>query len=105
MAAMRRVSAVLVPVVLLGATVSGLSQAPFQRDKVMISRGKTPYVPLDNPVFVDSAQTALLTDEREEVLGLSLAGDARAYPVRMMAWHHVVNDTVGAARRPVALVY
>lgn len=104
MAAMRRVSPVFVPVVLLGAIVSGLSQAPFQRDKVMISRGKTPYVPLDNPVFVDSAQTALLTEE-EEVLGLSLAGDARAYPVRMMAWHHVVNDTVGAARRPVALVY
>jgi len=54
--------------------------------------------------YVPAARAAFL-DANEPVLGLSLAGETRAYPLRMMAWHHVVNDEVGPARQRVAIVY
>ncbi|MEL7464669.1 MAG: DUF3179 domain-containing protein [Pseudomonadota bacterium] len=31
----------------------------------------------------------------DPVLGIEVNGDARAYPLRLMAWHEMVNDTVG----------
>jgi hypothetical protein len=39
----------------------------------------------------------------EEVIGLALGGEARAYPIRIMNWHEVVNDVVGG--EPVAVTY
>ena len=32
---------------------------------------------------------------RDRVLGVEVAGDARAYPLRLLRWHEVVNDRVG----------
>jgi hypothetical protein len=37
------------------------------------------------------------------VLALIFNDDARAYPVREMAYHHIVNDVVGGV--PVAVTY
>jgi hypothetical protein len=59
-------------------------------------------VPLDNPEFVTAAQASYLLDD-ELVLGLFAEGEARAYPVRMVFYHHVVNDTVGG--RPILVTY
>jgi hypothetical protein len=39
----------------------------------------------------------------DRVLGISLNGDARAYPIRILNWHEVVNDTVGG--RGVVISY
>ena len=47
----------------------------------------------DPPAVPASKLTAL--GEDEEVLGLTLGGQSRAYPARFIAWHHVVNDTLG----------
>ncbi len=41
--------------------------------------------------------------ERERVVGVYLNGAARAYPVRALAWHEVVNDTLGDV--PIAVTY
>ena len=38
-----------------------------------------------------------------EVIGLEIAGDARAYPLRILEYHQIVNDTVGGV--PVAVTY
>lgn len=43
----------------------------------------------------------LVPDDR--VIGVALGGEARAYPLRLMRWHEVVNDTVG--RQPIAVTY
>lgn len=40
---------------------------------------------------------------REAVVAFSWRGDARAYPIRHLVWHPVVNDVVGG--QPVLLVY
>ena len=39
----------------------------------------------------------------DRVAGIVLGDEARAYPLRLLAWHEVVNDVVGGA--PVAVVY
>jgi hypothetical protein len=39
----------------------------------------------------------------EAVVSLSIGGDARAYPLRILTWHEIVNDTVDG--RPVAVTY
>lgn len=56
---------------------------------------------LDRPQF-QAAQDSRI-DKDDMVLAVRLNGDARAYPIREMAYHHVVNDTVG--RQPIVSTY
>jgi hypothetical protein len=56
---------------------------------------------LANPEF-QSAQSARL-DNDDMLITVRVNGDARAYPIREMAYHHVVNDTVG--REPIVSTY
>ena len=57
--------------------------------------------PLPAPGFQSVLQTQL--DPGEMVLAVRFGNDARAYPIRAMAYHHVVNDVVGGI--PVAVTY
>ncbi len=60
------------------------------------------FVPLDDPSFIPASRAAFLGDD-ELVLGYDQDGEARAYPVSMMFWHHIVNDTVQG--RPFLATY
>ncbi len=42
-------------------------------------------------------------EPQEPVISLDFGGDARAYPLRVMMWHEIVNDMVDG--RPVAVTY
>jgi hypothetical protein len=42
-------------------------------------------------------------DPKEMVMAVRFGNDARAYPIREMAYHHVVNDVVGGV--PIAVTY
>lgn len=57
---------------------------------------------IDEPTFLTPDEAAFL-DEREPVLALRIGDDARAYPVQILTWHEIVNDTVGGI--PVAVSY
>lgn len=58
--------------------------------------------PIDDPVFQPvSALTAM--GPLEPVLSIGIDGDFRAYPLRMLLWHEIVNDTVGGV--PVLVSY
>lgn len=50
--------------------------------------------PVDDPMFLRVDDVDFLEDG-EAVLVLEIDGDARAYPVQIMTWHEIVNDTVG----------
>ncbi len=39
----------------------------------------------------------------DRVIGVRVAGQARAYPLRVLVWHEVVNDTLGGV--PIAVTY
>ncbi len=56
---------------------------------------------IDRPKFIPAAQARLADADR--VLGVALDGIARAYPVRVLNWHEVVNDRFGT--RAVAITY
>lgn len=60
------------------------------------------FVPLDNPTFLAANETEYFGDE-ELVLGVESAGEVRAYPVRMLRYHHIVNDTIGG--EPLLVTY
>ena len=55
------------------------------------------FVPLDNPDVV-SAEAASFLQPDDRVLGVTVNGDSRAYPISMMTFHHVANDIVGGER-------
>lgn len=57
---------------------------------------------IDDPRFVPLVDATDLAP-REPVLGLNVGGDARAYPIRILMWHEIVNDIVGGV--PVAVTY
>ncbi len=57
---------------------------------------------LDNPKMIPTAQADYLQAE-EPVFGLSINGDSRAYPLRILDWHEMANDVVGDV--PVSLAY
>jgi len=58
--------------------------------------------PLDNPPTLAAAEATYL-DPGEPVFGVVVNGEARAYPLRIMDAHELVNDVVGG--QPVSLVY
>jgi hypothetical protein len=57
--------------------------------------------PLDVPTFSLASKAKL--DGKEEVIAVNIGGAARAYPVRIMAYHHIVNDTL--AGFPIVATY
>lgn len=57
---------------------------------------------LDRPPTLPAA-TAGYLDRRDPVFGVELNGEARAYPLRILDWHEMVNDVVGGV--PVSLAY
>ena len=58
--------------------------------------------PLPHPEFV-AADKADGVAEDDLVLGVASGSEARAYPVRALAYHHVVNDVV--AGEPIVATY
>lgn len=58
--------------------------------------------PLPNPSYISADQDSFL-EEGDMVLSVENNGDAVAYPVRLMAYHHVVQDVVGGT--PIVATY
>ena len=49
--------------------------------------------PVDHPAFTAAAQVKL--DKDDKLIAVKIGGDARAYPIRTLGYHHVLNDIVG----------
>jgi Protein of unknown function (DUF3179) len=50
---------------------------------------------LVNPAFISAAQADHELRPSDILLGVEFGGVAKAYPVRILNWHEVVNDEVG----------
>lgn len=57
---------------------------------------------LDNPTMI-SGDAAEYIKDSDLVFGIEINGDARAYPLRIMGWHEMFNETIGGV--PVTLAY
>ncbi|QGX98734.1 DUF3179 domain-containing protein [Roseovarius faecimaris] len=57
---------------------------------------------IDGPVFIAAGDETGI-DGREPVITVELGGPPRAYPIRYLTWHEIVNDEV--AGMPVAVTF
>jgi riboflavin transporter FmnP len=57
--------------------------------------------PVPTPQF--EAESASKLDKGEMILTVRYGADARAYPIREMAYHHILNDVVEGV--PIAVTY
>ena len=58
---------------------------------------------LDDPPFVDQVAAAAWLAPREPVIVVARDGDARAYPLQILIYHEIVNDTLGGV--PLAVTF
>ncbi|SNR92082.1 DUF3179 domain-containing protein [Blastococcus mobilis] len=77
---------------------------PLVDPAAVISGGPPPdgIPPIDEPRFEAAEDVDWLTPD-EPVLAPAIGEPARAYPVRILIWHEIVNDTIDG--RPVAVTY
>lgn len=58
---------------------------------------------LDAPKFVSADTARKFLSDKDRVLGVAVAGGAKAYPIRILNWHEIVNDEIHG--RPIAVTW
>ena len=59
--------------------------------------------PIDDPKFISVDDADAWLGDDEPVVYVSIDGDNRIYPVQILIWHEIVNDTVAGV--PVSVTY
>lgn len=107
-----RVAGVLAAVVLVAVECDAgtLDRSGFDLSDLRIPRGdirsggpgKDGIPAILNPKFVKANRAQFLRKD-DIVIGYSAGGQTRAYPLRILVWHELVNDTVGGT--PIVVSY
>jgi len=80
-----------------------LKQALIPADQIVSGGPAKDGIPaIDQPQFVNATNADFLQPD-DQVLGLQVQDIARAYPLRILNWHEVVNDQL--EKEPVAITY
>ncbi len=80
-----------------------LSQATIPKEQIMGGGPPKDGIPaLSSPKYVKADQAQYLRPE-DRIAGVFIEGQARAYPLRILNWHEVVNDEIGG--QPFAMTY
>ncbi|MDY7075710.1 MAG: DUF3179 domain-containing protein [Chloroflexota bacterium] len=58
---------------------------------------------IDEPRFVTAEEADDWLESQEPVIFIQIGDDARAYPIQVLMWHEIVNDTVGGV--PVTITF
>ena len=58
--------------------------------------------PLPNPAYAKAADASFVNGD-DRLLAVKINGESVAYPIRLMGYHHVVEDTVGGT--PIVATY
>ncbi len=58
---------------------------------------------IDEPRFVGTDEADAWLEPREPVILLRIEDDVKAYPIQIVMWHEIVNDTAGG--RPIAVTF
>ena len=86
----------------------GWDKTDFTRLTIPLSEVMSGGPPKDGIPSIDKPKFAAIKDitgmvDREPVITVAINGDVRAYPLRILTWHEIVNDTVGG--KPVTVTY
>ena len=74
---------------------------PYREISSIVRRDGIP--PIDKPAFTTIEEANNWLADVEPVIALDVNGQARAYPLQIMTYHEIVNDTVGGV--PVAATF
>ena len=92
----------IVAALLAGLSVPVSADWDFSGAKIPVDQIQSGGPPRDGipaliaPKMIPASEAGFLKDE-DRVLGLEAGGEARAYPLRILSWHELVNDTVGGS--------
>jgi len=87
----------------IGRNGFDLSQATIPTDEIHAGGPPKDGIPaLTNPKMIAAIDASYLAGN-DRVIGVTLHGEARAYPLKIMNYHEIVNDSVGG--QPVAITY
>lgn len=84
--------------------VTDFSKASIDFDEIL--HGGPPkdgIPPIDEPAFVSVAEADLILADREPVIGLVVNGEAKAYPLQVLMFHEIANDSIGGV--PVSVTF
>lgn len=80
-----------------------VSNASIDSDLILSGGPPRDGIPaIDDPQFTTPDEATYLRDD-DPVMGFRLDGVARAYPLRVLVWHEIVNDTIND--RPFVVTY
>src|SRR5918996_1160596 len=107
---MRSRLARIIVTVLLATLAAAVAQNEFDLSNSLIPRnemlpGGPPrdgILAIDQPRFIRLAEVNFLRDE-DRILSAKIDNELRAYPLRILAWHEIVNDQIGD--RAIAVTY
>ena len=78
-----------------------LHTVPYSEIRFVIPRDNIPSI--DSPEFIGTSEASAWLKDVEPVVALEIDGDARAYPLQILTWHEIVNDSVGGV--PVTVTF
>jgi hypothetical protein len=91
---------------LLASTVFCLRDQPLRLDPGaivgLLPKDAVPAIRDPSPLLVPAAATRVVQDS-DQVLGVVIGEESRAYPITFLSWHEIVNDIVGGV--PVAATW
>ena len=80
-----------------------LDNATVPRDEILAGGPPKDGIPaLLQPRFVAPSQAKFLEPD-DRVIGVEIGGQARAYPIKILNWHEVINDTLN--REPLVVTF
>ena len=87
----------------LGGELSKRENLNIRLEEVVWGGVRVDGIPaLNSPKLIKASDADYLRPS-DLVFGVEINGDVRAYPLRIMGWHEMFNDTIGGV--PVALAY
>ena len=89
-----------IPIFLTGFT---LDNAIVPKEEILAGGPPKDGIPaLLEPKFVDAEKADFLRPE-DQVIGVVLNGQPKAYPIKILNWHEVINDDAGDM--PIAVTF
>lgn len=87
----------------LGLTGFKLDNAIVPRDEILSGGPPKDGIPaILEPSFIQPDQAGFLKDS-DRVIGVRIGREARAYPIKILNWHEVVNDTLNGV--PIVVTF
>ena len=101
---MQKIFVVLILMVFfLGLSGFNIDNAIVPREEILSGGPPKDGIPaILNPDFVPTDEADFL-DSSDHVIGVRIGSEARAYPIKILNWHEVINDTVNGV--PIVVTF